>query len=243
MVPVAQPSGSDTFVQSFARGLSVITTFAAQRARQTLSQAAQASGLARATVRRLLLTLVDLGYAATDGDTFWLTPRVLELGYGYLSALELPEIAQPHLERLSHQVGESSSMSVIDGTDIVYVARVPVTRIMSVTMTVGTRLPANATAMGRVIMAGRGDKSAAPHMSDLRRDGYLIVDQELEPGLRAIAAPIVDRHGATVAAINIATAASAYSLADLRRHIAPAVVDTAQGISADVCATASTLTT
>lgn len=137
-------SGSDTFVQSFARGLSVITTFTAQRPRQTLSQVAQASGLARATVRRLPLTLVDLGYAATDGDAFCLTPRVLKLGYGYLSALELVEIAQPHLDRLSREVGESSSMSVIDGSVIVYVARVPVTRIMGVTITVGPAYRPNA---------------------------------------------------------------------------------------------------
>ena len=213
---------NDTHVQSFARGLQVITTFDAQRHRQTLSQVAEATGLARATVRRLLLTLVELGYAATDGTVFWLTPRILELGYSYVSALQLPEIAQPHLEALSRTVGESSSMSVLDGTDIVYVARVPVTRIMSVTITVGTRLPAEPTAMGRVLL------------EQANEDGYALVDQELEAGLRAVAAPVLDASGTIVAAINIAASASTYSLAQLHEDIAPAVVATAQAISTDL---------
>lgn len=213
---------NDTHVQSFARGLQVITTFDAQRPRQSLSQVAEATGLARATVRRLLLTLVELGYAATDGTVFWLTPRILELGYSYVSALQLPEIAQPHLEALSRTVGESSSMSVLDGTDIVYVARVPVTRIMSVTITVGTRLPAEPTAMGRVLLG------------QATEDGYALVDQELEAGLRAVAAPVLDASGTIVAAINIAASASTYSLAQLHEDIAPAVVATAQAISTDL---------
>ena len=213
---------NDTHVQSFARGLQVITTFDAQRPRQSLSQVAEATGLARATVRRLLLTLVELGYAATDGTVFWLTPRILELGYSYVSALQLPEIAQPHLEALSRTVGESSSMSVLDGTDIVYVARVPVTRIMSVTITVGTRLPAEPTAMGRVLL------------EQANEDGYALVDQELEAGLRAVAAPVLDASGTIVAAINIAASASTYSLAQLHEDIAPAVVATAQAISTDL---------
>ena len=225
---------SDTHVQSFARGLRVITTFDATRPRQTLTQVAGASGLARATVRRLLLTLVDLGYAATDGSTFWLTPRILELGFAYVSALQLPEIAQPHLEQLSRVVGESSSMSILDGEDIVYVARVPVTRIMSLTITVGTRLPAEPTAMGRVLLAGLDDAPADPLLAEIRRQGYAVVDQELESGLRAVAAPVLDATGATVAAVNIATSASSYTLTELHERVAPAVVETARLISHDL---------
>lgn len=225
---------SDTHVQSFARGLRVIRTFSAERPRQTLTQVAEASGLARATVRRLLLTLVDLGYAATDGATFWLSPRILELGFSYVSALQLPEIAQPHLEQLSRVVGESSSMSILDGNDIVYVARVPVSRIMSLTITVGTRLPAEPTAMGRVLLAGLDDAPALPHLAEVRRQGYAVVDQELESGLRAVAAPVVDSTGATVAAVNIATSASSHSIADLHDSVAPAVVETARLISNDL---------
>lgn len=213
---------NDTHVQSFARGLQVVTTFSAQQPRQTLSQVAEATGLARATVRRLLLTLVELGYAGTDRTTFWLTPRILELGYSYVSALQLPEIAQPHLEALSRAVGESSSMSVLDGSDIVYVARVPVSRILSLTITVGTRLPAEPTAMGRVLLGQSNE------------EGYVLVDQELEAGLRAVAAPVLDSSGTIIAAINIAASASTHSLAQLREVVAPAVLATAHAISTDL---------
>lgn len=235
----APAPASDTHVQSFARGLRVITTFNAQRPRQTLTQVAEASGLARATVRRLLLTLVDLGYAATDGATFWLTPRIMDLGFSYVSSLQLPEIAQPHLEQLSRVVGESASMSVLDGEDIVYVARVPVTRIMSLTITVGTRLPAEPTAMGRVLLAGLADVGAHSDLAEVRLRGYAVVDQELETGLRAVAAPVTDSTGATVAAVNIATSASSYSLAELHERIAPAVVETARLISNDLQTTSN----
>ena len=128
-------------VQSLVRGLAVIRTFNADRPRQTLAQVADATGLARATARRFLHTLVTIGYAGTDGTDFWLTPRVLELGYSYMSGLGLPAIAQPRLEELSRHIGESSSLSVLDGEDVVYVNRVPVRRIMTVSITIGTFPP------------------------------------------------------------------------------------------------------
>ena len=141
------------FVQSLERGLAVIRAFGADDPELTLSDVARRTDLTRAAARRFLLTLVDLGYVRSDGKHFALTPRVLELGYAYLSSLSLPEIAEPHLERLAAQVRESSSVSVLDGDEIVYVGRVPTSRIMRVSINVGTRFPAYATSMGRVLLA------------------------------------------------------------------------------------------
>src|SRR5690606_9465801 len=145
------PSGQ--YVQSLARGLSVIRAFDDDHSAMTLSDIARRTGLTRATSRRFLLTLSELGYVKTDGRMFSLTARVLELGFSYLSALSMPEIAQPHLEQLSNTTHESTSASVLDGTDIVYVARVPTRRIMTVRINIGTRFPAYATSMGRVLLA------------------------------------------------------------------------------------------
>jgi len=147
-----EPDGS-TYVQSLARGLAVIRAFGADRPRLSLSDVARATDLTRASARRFLLTLESEGYVRARDGLFELTPRVLELGFSYLSAQSLPEVAQPHLETLSHTVGESSSASILDGTDIVYIARVPTRRIMSVGITIGTRFPAYVTSMGRVLLA------------------------------------------------------------------------------------------
>ena len=253
-----EPKAPDALhVQSLARGLSVIRAFGAERPRQTLAQVADATGLARATTRRFLHTLVDLGYAGTDGSEFWLTPRILELGYSYLSSLSLPDIAQPRLEQLSARVGESSSMSVLEGSDIVYVSRVPVRRIMTVSITLGTRFPAYATSMGRVLLADLDDADLDAYFAatrverlaprsldsakDLRRElkqvraqGWALVDQELEPGLRSLAAPIRNTDGRTVAAINVSTQTAAHDVEDLLRDFLPAVLDTATAIAGDL---------
>ncbi|QTX06267.1 IclR family transcriptional regulator domain-containing protein [Agromyces archimandritae] len=145
----------DGFVQSLARGLAVVRAFDAEHTRMTLSEVASRTGLTRATARRFLLTLATLGYVRAEDGRFELTPRVLELGYAYLSALRLPEIIQPHLADLSRRIGESSSASVLDGDDIVYIARASTRRIMRVDIMIGTRMPAATTAMGRVLLAGR----------------------------------------------------------------------------------------
>lgn len=255
-----EPKAPDALhVQSLARGLSVIRAFGAERPRQTLAQVADATGLARATTRRFLHTLVDLGYAGTDGSDFWLTPRILELGYSYLSSLSLPDIAQPRLEQLSARVGESSSMSVLDGSDIVYVSRVPVRRIMTVSITLGTRFPAYATSMGRVLLADLPDEELDAYFAatdverlaprslgtekELRRElkkvrsqGWALVDQELEPGLRSLAAPIRGADGRTVAAINVSTQTAAHDIDDLMREFLPTMLDTATAISEDLAA-------
>jgi IclR family pca regulon transcriptional regulator len=219
----------DQFVQSLARGLEVIVSFDGEHPEMTLAQVATRTGYSRATARRFLHTLVDLGYMRTDGKTFSLTPQVLRLGTAYLSGLGLPQVAQPHLERLSAQLGESTSAAVLDGSDIVYIARVATRRIMSVGITVGTRFPAYATSMGRVLLAAleADDFEAYLSAADLqpltartihepaalrreiehvREQGWALVDQELERGLTSMAAPIVDGSGRTVAALNVSTA-------------------------------------
>lgn len=256
-----EPIGPSTdYVQSLARGLSVIRAFDADHPRRTLSDVARATDLTRATARRFLLTLTELGYVRTDGSAFWLTPRVLELGYSYLSSLTLPDIAGPHLEALSDRVHESTSVSILDDGDVVYVARVPVRRIMTVSITIGTRFPAFATSMGRVLLAGlspadldaylanvdltriTGRTVATPdalraELDRVRSDGFCIVDQELEEGLRSLAAPIRDRDGAVVAAVNISTQASRYTTDAVHATLVPAAVETAAAISADLART------
>lgn len=211
---------SDDFVQSLARGLAVIRAFDAEHAELTLSEVARRAELPRAPARRFLRTLDQLGYVRSDGKVFRLTPRVLELGFSYLSALSLPEIAQPHLERLSHELDESVSAAVLDGDDIVYVARVATRRIMSVGITIGTRFPARQTSMGRVLLAA-ADADDAP---EVRAAGWALVDQELEPGVRAVAAPVRDRTGEVVAAVNVSTSAARTSIDHLREVYLPALL-------------------
>nr|WP_080793707.1 IclR family transcriptional regulator C-terminal domain-containing protein [Corynebacterium pacaense] len=236
---------SSDFVQSFARGLSVIRSFSAGSPAQTLSEVAAATDLSRATARRFLHTLVELGYAVSTGPHFQLTPRVLELGSSYLSALTLPAIAQPRLELLSRDVGESSSMSVLDGTEITYVCRVPVRRIMTVNITIGTRFPAFTTSMGRVLLAGLGDDelgalgtppSVLEEITATRERGWALVDQELEPGLRSLAAPVVDGGGRTVAAINLSTQSASHTVGEILDDFLPHLITTAHAISADLAA-------
>lgn len=228
----------DHFVQSLERGLAVVRAFSADRPEMTLSEVARETGLTRAAARRFLLTLVDLHYVHTDGRLFRLSPRVLELGHAYLSSLSLPEVAEPHLERLVAEVRESSSVSVLDGGDVIYVARVPVSRIMTVSINVGTRLPAHRTSMGRVLLAAQDADPADPvlraHLEQVRRDGYALVDQELEEGLRSIAVPIHDRTGAVVAAMNLSTHAGRRTIEAMRRELLPPLRETAARIEADL---------
>lgn len=239
----------EEYVQSLARGLEVLRAFDAEHADLTLSEVAELTGLTRATARRFLLTLVGLGYLRSDGKRFALTARVLDLGYRYLSTLSLPQRAQPHLEHLSRTVGESTSASVLDGTDIVYVARVPVARIMAVTIGIGTRFPATATSMGRVMLAdGHALPDVLPSFTDrtitdrevleaeltrVREQGWALVDGELESGLRSLAAPLHDRSGAVVAAINVAGRAEGDPAAFVARLL-PALSAAARAIEAEL---------
>ncbi len=229
-----EPSGQ--YVQSLARGLAVIRAFDAEHPVMTLSELAARTDLTRATARRFLLTLSELGYVRSDGKQFALTPRVLELGFSYLSGLSLPEIAQPHLEALSREVGESTSASVLDisaldGAQIVYVARVPTRRIMNVGITIGTRFPANVTSMGRVLLAAEPEDTwpdaLRPTLTKVRAEGYALVDQELEHGLRSIAAPLHAADGSTTAAINISSTVSSATLERIAEEFRPALLRTA----------------
>ncbi|OUD03978.1 IclR family transcriptional regulator domain-containing protein [Streptomyces swartbergensis] len=245
------------FVRSFERGLAVIRAFDAERPALTLSEVARACELTRAAARRFLLTLADLGYVHTDGRRFRLTPRVLELGYSYLSSYTLPQLAEPHLEQLVARVRESSSLCVLDGDDIVYVARVPTRRIMTASITVGTRFPAYVTSVGRVILAHLPDEEVQARLARaelkplttrtittpealraelrrVRRQGYAVVDQELEEGLRSVAAPVRDRDGFVVAAVNIAVHAGRNSVDSVRRDLLPHLLATVAGIEADL---------
>ncbi|MEV6901924.1 IclR family transcriptional regulator C-terminal domain-containing protein [Amycolatopsis sp. NPDC051372] len=244
-------------VQSLERGLAVIKAFSAQAPHPTLSDVARITGLTRAAARRFLLTLVDLGYVRTDGKYFSLTARVLDLGYAYLSSLSLSEVAQPHLERLSAQVRESSSVSVLEPPDIVYVARVAVSRIMTVSINVGTRFPAYATSMGHVLLADMTpveleayfmiteldrltshtltDRAALEvELAQVAKQGWAMVDQELEEGLRSVAAPIRNRQGRAIAAVNISTHASRTPAHSVREDLVPPLLDTAHAIAADL---------
>ncbi|GAA3586127.1 IclR family transcriptional regulator C-terminal domain-containing protein [Klugiella xanthotipulae] len=236
------PPATEQFVQSLARGLAVIRAFDANHPAMTLSEVAKRTDLNRAAARRFLLTLVELGYMRTDGRMFELTPLVLQLGYSFLSGQSLPRIAQPLLEDLSASMHESVSMAVLDGSDIVYVARIHTKRIMSIGISVGTRFPASVTSMGRVLLAGLGEDElnaflgrveltaltertltdpAALHAEivRVREQGWAMVDQELELGLRSVAVPVYDPQGRVVAALNVSMQASLHSTDDITETI------------------------
>lgn len=217
----------NTFVDSFARGLAVIEAFGASRGELTMTEAAERAGISRAAARRLLLTLVHLGYAQEGMRGYVLTSRAMRLGYAYLSGLSLAEVVEPFVKRLSEQSGESASVCVLDDIDVVYVARASTRRVMSINLSIGTRLPAWATAHGRVLLAALDDAALeerlarcdirrfTPHTLNTRKqvlaairkareDGMCFVDQELESGLRALAVPLRDKTGQVVAGLNLA---------------------------------------
>jgi IclR family pca regulon transcriptional regulator len=249
------------YVQSLERGLAVIRAFGAESPELRLSDVARATGLTRAAARRFLLTLVKLGYVRQEGNIFSLRPRVLELGYAYLSVLSLPEVAQPHMEALVGEVNESSSIAVLDDLDIVYVARVPTQRIMTITIAVGTRLPAYATSMGRVLLAGLPSEALEEclerveiepltpmtvpdpdalrdRIERVRNAGWAAVDQELEEGVRSVAVPIRDATGRIAAAMNVSVHATRMTMQALRREVVPRLLRTAEAIEVDLGAAA-----
>jgi IclR family pca regulon transcriptional regulator len=223
----------------------------------TLSEVAKKTGLSRGTARRLLLTLVDLGYAGFDGKHFGLLPRALNLGFAYLHSQTVWQLGQPHMVQLVERVHESCSIAVLDGCEIVYVARVPTSvRIMSINLGIGTRLPAFATSMGRVLLAGLPPEQvgrlldqASPvakytpktivdatallrEIEVARKQGWALVDQELEMGLRSLAVPIVDASARVIAALNIGTHASRWPIQKLTQEVLPQLRQTAAAISA-----------
>lgn len=244
----------DGYVQAFARGLDVIRSFGPESASQTLAEVALRTGLTRASARRVLLTLETLGYVRLDARRFELTPRILDLGFAYLSSQPLWQIAEPIVEHLVQQVKESSSMAVLDRGDILYTLRVPTQKIMSINLAIGSRLPAHCTSMGRVLLAGLDDAAVAAHLravpparhtprtetdparlravlADVRRQGWALVNQELEEGLVSIAAPVVDRQGRWVAALNVSGQVNRTTPKQMRERYLPALREAAARIS------------
>ena len=250
----APPRPGDSYVQSFARGLEVIRSFNAGAPRQTLSEVAAATGLTRAGARRILLTLQTLGYVETDGRLFALTPRILDLGFAYLSSMPIWNRAEPVMEALVQQVKESCSAAVLDGTDIVYVLRVQTHKIMRINLAVGTRLPAYCTSLGRMLLADLDDATVREQLeasertaltrftvtdvdtlvskvAQARRQGWCLMNQELEEGLISIAAPVTDRNGRTVAALNISGQANRTPAKVMQETMLPALRAAAAEIS------------
>ena len=230
-------SGRD-MMGGLAKGLSIIEAFSAERPKLSISEAAEIAQLDRATARRCLLTLAELGYAAYDGKFFTVTPKVLRLGTGCLASMPLPRIVQPFLDQLSEDIGQSTSVSILDDTEIVYVARAAQRRVMSIALMPGSRLPAYCTSMGRVLLASLSleDRRAFLERSDIvartpmtltdidalmaeieetAARGHAMIDQEVEIGLRSLAVPLKSARGKTIAALNVGVAASAASMQDL----------------------------
>ncbi|HEV3289448.1 MAG TPA: IclR family transcriptional regulator C-terminal domain-containing protein [Streptosporangiaceae bacterium] len=245
------------FVQSLDRGLAVIRCFSSEHPSLTLSEVAERTGLTRAAARRFLLTLQELGYVGSSGRQFSLRPRVLALGYAYLSSFSVAQIAQPHLEDLAEELHESCSVSVLDGDDLVYVARASANRIMTIALTVGTRLPPYPTSMGRVLLAHLPEAELEAYLSrtelrkltdrtvvdpaelrailaTVRSQGWAAVDQELEAGVRSIAVPIRDSSRKVVAAINASAHAARVPMRTLEKEFLPRLLDSARQIDSEL---------
>ena len=250
--PAAMPSaqidafeGDPNFMTSLARGLSVIQAFSQRRLPLTISQISNKTGFSRAAVRRCLYTLKQLGFAGSeDGRHFFLRPRILALGHSYISSMPLATTAQPVLEHISHHLHESCSIATLDGLEIVYIARANMTRIMSIDLGVGSRLPAFCTSMGRVLLANLSPEELENYMSRVQftpytertvsntqklrqalrivqRTGYSIVDQELEHGLRSMAVPVQNPNGKVAAALNIGAHAQRVSIQTMQNVFLP----------------------
>jgi IclR family pca regulon transcriptional regulator len=244
------------FVEALARGLDVLACFDADHRSMSLTEVATAAGLARPTARRLLLTLEELGFVRSSGGTFALTPKVLTLGMAYVGSLGLWDIARPHLEALVAVTGESSSMAQLDGSDIVYVARVSVPKIIALRVEVGTRFPAAQTSQGKVLLAalspdeldaalavpsrsglppyiGHNPEQLRRELIQVRARGWALADEELAPGVRSVAVPVRDAAGVVRAAMNVTVHAAETSTEHLLQHHLPRLLRTAGDVSAE----------
>ena len=245
---------SRDFVEALSRGIDVLRAFGPTSMAMTVSEVAARTGLARPTARRLLITLEELGYARSTDGVYSLTARTLELGASYISALGMWDVARPHMEDLVAATGESSSMSQLDGSDIVYVARVAVPKIIALVVTIGTRFPAVATSMGRVLLADLDDDDldrvlalesasgvvprVAPDRTELadvlarvREQGYAVSDEQLSVGIRSVAAPVRDESGAVVAALNVTVHAAETSMDTLLGEYLPLLLTASSSIT------------
>ena len=235
---------SPDFIEALARGLGVICAFQPRQPVMTLTAVADATGLARPTARRILLTLQQLGYVRAAGRGFELTPRVLELGMSYVLSRNLWEVARPHMERLVARTHESSSIAQLDGSDIVYVARVAVPKIIALAVTIGTRFPAMPTSLGKILLdepsrsgvtarwqPGPGERAA--ELRTVRARGWSLTDEQLALGIRSVAAPLRDGDGRVIAAMNITVHAAETPVEILTGTYLPWLLETAGAISAD----------
>ncbi|MCZ2860427.1 IclR family transcriptional regulator domain-containing protein [Blastococcus sp. VKM Ac-2987] len=244
------------FVEALARGLDVLACFDRDSPTMSLTEVAAAAGLARPTARRLLLTLEELGFVRSRGGAFSLTPKVLTLGMAYVGALGLWDIARPHLEDLVARTGESSSMAQLDGSDIVYVARVSVPKLIALRVDIGTRFPAAQTSQGKVLLAalspeeladtlaqrsragvppmiGRSPEQLRAELTEVRARGWAFADEELAPGVRSVAVPVRDGQGVVRAAMNVTVHAAETSSERLLRDHLPLLLRTAGDVSAE----------
>ncbi|MFC4121692.1 IclR family transcriptional regulator domain-containing protein [Nonomuraea zeae] len=253
---MARADTGPDFIEALARGLDVIRVFQPGRPVMSLTEVATAAGLARPTARRILLTLQELGYARSEQGGYALTPRVLELGVTYVRSMGLWEVARPHMELLVAQTRESSSIAQLDGSDIVYVARVAVPKIVTLSVQIGTRFPALQTSLGKVLLAalppgevdrvlaepsrsgveprwrpGAAEREAA--LREVRAKGWALTDEELALGIRSVAAPLRDGLGNVIAAINVNAHAAETSVECLSERHLPLLLKTAGAISAD----------
>ena len=254
---MSEHAPNSEFVQSLERGLAVIKAFGPDRPQMTISEVAVATGTTRATARRFLLTLEHLGHIRSDGRKFSLTPHVLGLGYAYLSSLNWWKIAKVAMEDVVRELQESCSASVLDGKDVIYVARVSATRIMSINLSIGTRLPAHVTSLGRVLLSHQPPEMLDACLAEIeprkftewtktdplelreaietaRMKGYALVDQELETGLRSLAVPIYDRNGRILAALNVGTHAARTRLDEMTGRFLPVLHEASRKITAQI---------
>lgn len=246
-------SADPNFMMSLARGLAVLRAFTGHRRRMSVSDIARETGLSRASARRCLYTLVQLGYVSQDQGQYALLPRVLGIGHAYLSSVSISATAQPYLDRARDTLQESCSLGVFDGDELLYLARAETSRIMSIALRAGSRLPAYCTSMGRILLAAMAPAELDAYLArislqprtersitdadalrkvidDIRSQGYALVDQELEPGLRSVAVPVRNPHGEVVAALNMGTQPQRWSLEQLQQRAVPELHRAAQDI-------------
>jgi IclR family transcriptional regulator, pca regulon regulatory protein len=244
------------FVEALARGLDILAAFGSGRRAMSLTEVASAAGLARPTARRLLLTLEELGFVRAGDGVFELTPKVISLGMAYVSSLGLWDIARPHLAALVARTGESSSMAQLDGSDIVYVARVSVPKLIALRVEIGTLFPAPQTSQGKVLLAalppeqlpdvlaqpsrsglppyiGRTAEQLRAELTDVRARGWALADEELAPGVRSVAVPVRDGTGAVRAAMNVTVHAAETTTQRLVQEYLPLLLTTAGQVSAE----------
>lgn len=251
-------TGDPNFMASMARGLAVINAFQERKRQLTIAQISHRTEIPRAAVRRCLYTLMKLGYATTDGRTYSLLPKVLTLGHAYLSSTPLAVSAQPYLDRLSEQLHEACSLATLEGDQVLYIARSAIPqRLISVDLSVGSRLPAYCTSMGRVLLAAMDDEQLQDYLMhaelhpktsrtlhtpealwecllQVRQQGWSIVDQELEQGLRSLAVPVYDSSGHVLASMNISTHAGRVPYSELEKRYLPLMLNASRELSSQL---------